>query len=190
MLLSSQVSWSSLLYFKGFRPEWCISTIYHAWDAPFWSGTFSQTIDKKLTCHEKCQYDLTKTYMSLQRMTGISSVIGNKCMWWFRLSLFHTRSVDFVFSSSSPTAVFFLSFHRQKLIPRCFMKPAFGQIEAKMCERRVGPQCWGRFGNKRYMFCVVWLRWWDLWKGYVHTKYTVPSVCFCCCYNCRCNIWI
>ena len=27
------------LYIEGFRPEWCISTIYRAWDTPFWSGT-------------------------------------------------------------------------------------------------------------------------------------------------------
>ena len=27
------------LCIEGFRPEWCISTIYHAWDTPFWSGT-------------------------------------------------------------------------------------------------------------------------------------------------------
>ena len=27
------------LHIKGFRPEWCISTIYHAWDTPFWSET-------------------------------------------------------------------------------------------------------------------------------------------------------
>ena len=26
-------------HLKGFRPEWCISTIYHASDTPFWSGT-------------------------------------------------------------------------------------------------------------------------------------------------------
>ena len=26
-------------YFACFRPEWCISTIYHAWDTPFWLGT-------------------------------------------------------------------------------------------------------------------------------------------------------
>ena len=24
---------------EGFRPEWCISTTYHAWDTPFWLGT-------------------------------------------------------------------------------------------------------------------------------------------------------
>ena len=24
---------------NGFRPEWCISTIYNAWDTPFWLGT-------------------------------------------------------------------------------------------------------------------------------------------------------
>ena len=27
--------------FEGFRPEWCISTTYHAWDTPFWSGTLN-----------------------------------------------------------------------------------------------------------------------------------------------------
>ena len=27
------------LQMEGFQPEWCISTIYHAWDTPFWSGT-------------------------------------------------------------------------------------------------------------------------------------------------------
>ena len=27
------------LNIEGSRPEWCISTIYHAWDTPFWSGT-------------------------------------------------------------------------------------------------------------------------------------------------------
>ena len=27
------------LHIKGSRPEWCISTIYHAWETPFWSGT-------------------------------------------------------------------------------------------------------------------------------------------------------
>ena len=26
-------------YFEGSRPEWCISTTYHAWDTPFWLGT-------------------------------------------------------------------------------------------------------------------------------------------------------
>ena len=26
-------------HIEGFRPEWCISTIYHAWDTPLWSWT-------------------------------------------------------------------------------------------------------------------------------------------------------
>ena len=30
-----------ILHIEGSRPEWCISTIYHAWDAPFWSGTLN-----------------------------------------------------------------------------------------------------------------------------------------------------
>ena len=32
------------VYIKGFRPEWCISTIYHAWDTPFWSGTLDMCV--------------------------------------------------------------------------------------------------------------------------------------------------
>ena len=27
------------VHMEGFQPEWYISTIYHAWDTPFWSGT-------------------------------------------------------------------------------------------------------------------------------------------------------
>ena len=35
--------WSSpllirFLHIEGFWPEWCLSTIYHAWDTPFWLG--------------------------------------------------------------------------------------------------------------------------------------------------------
>ena len=30
---------SCSLDIEGSRPEWCISTIYHAWDTPLWSGT-------------------------------------------------------------------------------------------------------------------------------------------------------
>ena len=40
------LSWSSckgksLVYLESFWPEWCISTIYHAWDTSFWSGTLN-----------------------------------------------------------------------------------------------------------------------------------------------------
>ena len=27
--------------YEGFRPEWYISTTYHSWDTPFWSGTLN-----------------------------------------------------------------------------------------------------------------------------------------------------
>ena len=30
------------IYYEGSRQEWCISTIYHAWDTPFWSGTLNK----------------------------------------------------------------------------------------------------------------------------------------------------
>ena len=30
--------------FEGFRPEWCISAIYHAWVTPFWSGTLNSVL--------------------------------------------------------------------------------------------------------------------------------------------------
>ena len=32
---------STCLHFKGFRPEWCISTIYHCRDTPFWWETLN-----------------------------------------------------------------------------------------------------------------------------------------------------
>ena len=29
--------WSTFhMHIEGFQPEWCISTLYHAWDTPFW----------------------------------------------------------------------------------------------------------------------------------------------------------
>ena len=32
------------VYIEGSQPEWCISTIYHVWDTPFWSGTLDMVI--------------------------------------------------------------------------------------------------------------------------------------------------
>ena len=40
-----------LAYFEGSRPEWCISTIYHAWDTPFWSGTLDFPFPTS-ACHQ------------------------------------------------------------------------------------------------------------------------------------------
>ena len=28
-------------HIKGSEPEWCISTIHHTWDTPFWSRTLN-----------------------------------------------------------------------------------------------------------------------------------------------------
>ena len=50
--------WVSFLHIEGFRPEWCISTIYHALDTPFWLETldmwpfnhFSSTIEVVTFC--------------------------------------------------------------------------------------------------------------------------------------------
>ena len=36
--------WYWYLYIEGFRPEWYISTKYHAWDTPFWLGTLDIVI--------------------------------------------------------------------------------------------------------------------------------------------------
>ena len=33
------LAWLHPGHIEGFQPEWCISTIYHAWDTPFWLGT-------------------------------------------------------------------------------------------------------------------------------------------------------
>ena len=36
--LDNEKAWE---YIKGFQPEWCISTIYHTWDTPFWLETLN-----------------------------------------------------------------------------------------------------------------------------------------------------
>ena len=35
------------IYIEVFQPEWCISTIYHAWDTPFWSGTLDIQVKER-----------------------------------------------------------------------------------------------------------------------------------------------
>ena len=40
-LWRSPVSMLTMDHFEGFWPEWYISTIYHAWDTPFWLGTLN-----------------------------------------------------------------------------------------------------------------------------------------------------
>ena len=40
----------SSLHIEGSWPEWCISTIYHAWDTPLWSGTLDFSKNLKKIC--------------------------------------------------------------------------------------------------------------------------------------------
>ena len=47
-----------VLHFEGSRTEWCISTIYHAWDTPFWSGTL------KFCCPQCCCFPLCDFFSS------------------------------------------------------------------------------------------------------------------------------
>ena len=44
-------------HIEGFRPEWYISTIYHAWDTPFWSGTLDTIMNcGYLSCQDHCKW--------------------------------------------------------------------------------------------------------------------------------------
>ena len=73
-------------YSEGSKPEWCICTIYHAWDTPFWSGT----LNFFLSCHalymplfafinEVCffSYDRNPGY----RLLEVQLVLC-WCVWW------------------------------------------------------------------------------------------------------------
>ena len=48
-------------YIEGSWPEWCISTLYHAWDTPFWSGTRDMYV-------EYTQFSIG-IYIQLSRLT-------------------------------------------------------------------------------------------------------------------------
>ena len=48
------------LHIEGSRPEWCISTIYHACDTPFWLGTLELccTMPATVCAHIKTSKEL------------------------------------------------------------------------------------------------------------------------------------
>ena len=60
-------------YIEGFQPEWCISTIYHAWDALFWSGTLdiqctnTFTHTQHITHETHIQFTHTHNYHRIPR---------------------------------------------------------------------------------------------------------------------------
>ena len=56
---------------EGFRPNWCVSTIYHAWDTPFWSGTLE--IIQKYKTHAYITYKTPKQHMCPENQAQISN---------------------------------------------------------------------------------------------------------------------
>ena len=69
---SPQITISYLLITKimGSRPEWCISTIYHAWDTPFWLGT----LEMDYTVHRMANQDIGRlpAYLTSQQQASVS----------------------------------------------------------------------------------------------------------------------
>ena len=71
--------------FEGFRPEWCISTTYHAWDTPFWSGTldFWRSHEWQIQMHTLAQTQVYTRhthkhprFLTVTRMTNTKAHIG------------------------------------------------------------------------------------------------------------------
>ena len=60
------------IYIEGFRPEWCISTIYHALDTPFWSGT----LDIYIYTYMKVDLVISTFFLSLT----VDSHSGRLCI--------------------------------------------------------------------------------------------------------------
>ena len=80
------------LHIEGFQPEWCISTIYHAWDTPFWSGTldilthththtWTHTHTRMHVC--TCKFVLKNTQHWFASVYGIASLPHHSCGWSF-----------------------------------------------------------------------------------------------------------
>ena len=52
-------------HIQGFWSEWCISTMYHAWDTPFWSGTLDIR-PQFILSSERVLGDGVRTYIDSQ----------------------------------------------------------------------------------------------------------------------------
>ena len=55
------------IHIEGFRPEWCISNIYHASDTPFWPGTLDMM---RLYLILKCRNNAQSKLFLLPRKRG------------------------------------------------------------------------------------------------------------------------
>ena len=83
------------MHIEGFRPEWGISTIYHAWDTPFWLGTLSMhhwllqvlTTSQWLLLQIKAMRSAACEIQFLSIIWQWAILIrGNKAVWkfWYR----------------------------------------------------------------------------------------------------------
>ena len=70
------------VHIEGSWSEWCIFTIYHAWDTPFWSGTLDTWVLVGLDIHHIFQGGITSCYDFAQLCT-------------FQLCCFNPFVIDF-----------------------------------------------------------------------------------------------
>ena len=94
----SKLSWYFVIVkenCEGSRPEWCVSTIYHAWDTPFWSGTldFLLFLVSAMTYLQGAVAFLpARVYTELQLLLLACSLIFIFSVWIF-FSLFIIQTV-------------------------------------------------------------------------------------------------
>ena len=87
---------------EGFQPQWCISTIYHAWDTPFWSGTLKMLKQSIFTIlagllHIGLPYKINhhehlSCFMQLYSTINCTSSTFPMTLWpWVNIKVFQTR---------------------------------------------------------------------------------------------------
>ena len=69
--IKPRTAYVQMIHIEGSRPEWCISTIYHAWDTPFWLGTLDihhsyRTTSKSSSLHNQLSQTSELLHATLQ----------------------------------------------------------------------------------------------------------------------------
>ena len=72
-------------HIEGFWPEWCISTVYHAWDTPFWPGTLEMFTKICVLCAEDlvaCQiYVMEDSHVRDSEIGALLDTLWDACQY-------------------------------------------------------------------------------------------------------------
>ena len=75
---------------EGSRPEWCISSMIHSRDTPFWSGTFAWFVSRRtpVSCAVCCRIDIRPSLSTWVRSVTFRLWVDQNVFFWSPLRWF------------------------------------------------------------------------------------------------------